>query len=83
MRLTVGVVRSSGTTSLPFVAAVPEREPPGRPLALFRAAFDSGSDAVNDRGVLELRKHGQHPGQRPARWCGEIQGLVQRDKAHP
>lgn len=45
---------------------VAERRSAAEPAALFRAAFDSGGDAVDDGGVLELGEHGQHLQHHPA-----------------
>jgi hypothetical protein len=61
-----------------LVAPVAERQPPGRPASLLRPALDPGGDAVDDRGVLELREHTQHLQHHPTRSRPGVERLRRR-----
>ena len=52
------------------------------PLATFPGLRNPRFHPLAQNLTLELGKDRQHPGQRPARGRGEIQGLMQRDKPH-
>ncbi|HET8606007.1 MAG TPA: hypothetical protein VFL66_03155 [Gaiellaceae bacterium] len=54
---------------------VAERRATAEPASLLRAAFDSGADAVDDGGMLELGEHRQHLQHHPPRGRAGVERL--------
>jgi hypothetical protein len=63
---------------LALVADIAERDAAVRPTSFTGAALDTGRDAVNDRGVLELGEHAEHLKHHPARGRPCVERLCRR-----
>ena len=50
-------------------------------LPILASLVDSRFHAIPQNIPLELRKHGQHTGQRPPAWGREVEGFAQGDEA--
>jgi hypothetical protein len=65
-----------------LVAAVAERQPPGRPLTLLRAPLDPGADAIDDGRVLELGEDAEHLEHHPPSGGAGVERLGCRAQHH-